>query len=144
MFFNSQKADKNKKMLDQCVKDAVIVWHHLALEAEITDDEKQLNKPAVIEKYNLELETVSEDFSNCPYCLYDYTVSSNASCEHCPGLLSDGSGFSADYNGTPCYAPNSAYLKFEFSTGSELTSAVKEMYELTKRVAEFHNVKVEV
>ena len=129
----------------QCVKDAVVLWHHLAIEADLTDCAKRLNKPAVIKKYGLELETVKAISANCPYCFYDYLVGNvEDGCSGCPGVLPDGTGFQ-DIRpiGPPCYSLDSPYLKFEAATGRELVMAVKEMYELTKRVAEFYNVQVD-
>jgi hypothetical protein len=136
-----------KDLLEQCVKEAVTLWHHIALEAESPNCATMLYKKYAIRKYNLKLETVSESSANCPYCFYDDTVGNNvSSCANCPGVLLDGTGFPNSLpNATPCFADGSPYRDFELHCElSVRTEGAKQMYELTKRVAEFYNVQVEV
>ena len=101
-----------------------------------------MSKTDIIGKYNLKLETVTEKTFNCPYCFYDAYVKAK-DCSKCPAILPNGEGFKAS-QGIPCLAVGSPYRDYENSFGETKKLAILEMYELTKRVAEFYNVQVEV
>lgn len=112
------------------------------VEASEHGDVNKLSKSKVIEEYKIKLETVVGDESHCPYCFYDRKVSGKDYCSGCPGVLPNGEGFPNVDHRTPCYATDSPYKDFEFAFGDERKAAIREMYELTKRVAKYYNVEV--
>ena len=128
-------------LLEQCVKDAVIFWRHIAIEAESSSVDK-VDKTDVIRKYNLKLKTVTRNTFYSPYCFYDVHMKTN-DCSNCPGILPNGTGFKPPAR-TPCLAVGSPCQGFVNDFGEDRKLAILEMYELTKRVAEFYNVQVEV